>query len=80
MHPGCAKMRPESPYAIVWTQLHGEEAMVDRDRRATDPATHQPTKADMEDDASIDATPVALAWAVMRGGTHRKEPAESPPE
>jgi hypothetical protein len=56
------------------------EAMVDQDRRATDPAAHQPTKSDMEADVSIDAAPEALAWAVTRGGAHRKEPAKSPPE
>ena len=76
----CVRMRPESPYTIVWTQLHRREAMVDQDRRVSDPAAHQPTKADMEEDVAIDATPHALAWAVTRGGTHRKEPAESPPD
>ena len=54
--------------------------MVDQDLKATDPAAHQPTKADMEADVCIDATPEALACAVTRGGTHRKEPAKSPPE
>ena len=47
--------------------------MVERDLRATDPAAHQPTKADMEEDVSIDATPEALAWAVTRGGAERLE-------
>ena len=54
--------------------------MVDRDLKATDPAGHQPTKADMEEDVSIDAAPEALARAVTRGGAHRKGLAESPPE
>ena len=45
--------------------------MVDQDRRATDPTAHQPTKADMEEDVSIDAAPEALAWAVTRGGAER---------
>ena len=40
----------------------------------TDPATHQPTKADLEEDVSIDATPEALAWAVTRGGAEKRLP------
>lgn len=47
--------------------------MADRDLRATDPAAHQPTKADMEEDVAIDATPEALAWAVTQGGAERRE-------
>ena len=46
--------------------------MAGQDVRAADPATHQPTKADMEEDASIDATPEAHAWAVTRGGAERQ--------
>ena len=46
--------------------------MVDRDVKATDPAAHQPTKADV----SIDATPEVLAWAVTRGGAERREDAK----
>ena len=42
--------------------------MVEQDVKATDPAAHQPSKAEMEEDVSIDATPEALAWAVTRGG------------
>lgn len=57
---------------IVWTQLHGGEAMAERDLRVSDPAAHQPTKADMEEDVSIDATPRALAWSVTRGGAERR--------
>ena len=45
--------------------------MADRDVRATDPAAHQPTKGDTEEDVSIDATLEALAWAVTRGGAGR---------
>ena len=45
--------------------------MVAQDRRAIDPAAHQPTKADLDEDVSIDATPDALAWAVTRGGAKR---------
>ena len=47
--------------------------MAEQDVRATDPASHQPTKADMEEDVSIDATPEALACAVTRGGAERRE-------
>ena len=47
--------------------------MVDRDPTAADPAAHQPTKADLEEDVSIDATPDALAWAVTRGGAVRQD-------
>ena len=46
--------------------------MVDQDRRVSDPAGHQPTKADLEEDVAIDATPDALAWAVTRGGAERQ--------
>ena len=50
--------------------------MAEQDVRATDPAAHQPTKADMGEDVSIDATPDALAWAVLRGGAARRAPVE----
>ena len=36
------------------------------------PAAHQPSKAELEEDVSINATPEALAWAVTRGGTERR--------
>ena len=39
---------------------------------AVDPAAHQPTKADMEEDVGVDATPEALAWAVTRDGAERQ--------
>jgi len=47
--------------------------MADRDRRVSDPAAHQPTKADLEEDVSITAAPEALAWAVTRGGAERDQ-------
>ena len=47
--------------------------MAEQDVRAADPAAHQPTKAEMEEDVSIDATPEALAWAVTRGGSERQD-------
>ena len=37
------------------------------------PAAHQPSKAELEEDVSVDATPEALAWAVTRGGSERRE-------
>ena len=37
------------------------------------PAAHQPSKAELEEDVAIDATPEALAWAVTRGGAARRE-------
>ena len=43
---------------------------------AVDPAAHQPTKADMEEDVGIDAAPEALAWAVTNGGAARREDAK----
>ena len=49
--------------------------MVDRDVKATDPAAHQPTKADMDADIGVNAAPEALAWAVTRGGAERRDPA-----
>ena len=51
--------------------------MAEQDLKATDPAAYQPTKADMEEDMGVDATPKALAWAVLRGGAARKGPVES---
>ena len=36
------------------------------------PAAHQPSKAELEEDVSIDTTPEALAWAVTRGGAERR--------
>ena len=45
--------------------------MEETDVRAVDPAAHQSTKADMEEDVSIDATPGALAWSVTRDGAER---------
>ena len=47
--------------------------MVEEGMRVSDPAAHQPTKADMEAAVSIDATPKALAWAVTRGGAERRQ-------
>ena len=45
---------------------------MDRDPKAN-PAAHQPSKAELEEDVSIDATPEALAWAITRGGAERRE-------
>ena len=51
--------------------------MVEDGTRVSDPASHRPAKADMQDDASIDATPEAQAWAVTRGGAARQQDAET---
>lgn len=45
---------------------------MDRDPKAN-PAAHQPSKAELEEDMSVDATPEALAWAVTRGGAKRSD-------
>ena len=37
-------------------------------------SSYQPSKAELEEDARIDATPGALAWAVTRGGATRAKP------
>ena len=37
-----------------------------------DPAAHQPSKAELEEDVGGNATPEALGWAVTRGGTERR--------
>ena len=44
------------------------------EREPPTPAAHQPSKAEIEEDVSIDATPEALAWAVTRGRVPRREP------
>ena len=47
---------------------------MDREGRgAADPAAHQPSKAELEEDVGIDATPEALAWAVTQGGASRRK-------
>ena len=38
-----------------------------------DPSAHQPSKAELEEDVSINATPEVLAWAVTRGGAERRD-------
>ena len=53
---------------------------MERERKGVvNPAAHQPSKAGMEEDVSIDATPEALAWAVTRGGAERRDAKEVPP-
>lgn len=37
------------------------------------PATHQPTKAEMEEVIAIDGTPDEIAAAVLKGGASRKQ-------
>ena len=48
-------------------------------KRVKDPAAHQPSKAELEEDVGIDATPEALAWAVTRGGAERRDAKEPLP-
>ena len=36
------------------------------------PAAHQPSKAEFEEDVSVDATPEALARAITRGGAEKR--------
>ena len=42
-----------------------------------DAAAHQPSKKELEEDVSVNATPEALAWAVTRGGAVRLNNNES---
>ena len=42
--------------------------------RQDDPATHQPTKEEMEEVIVIDATPQEIATAMLTGGAPRREP------
>ena len=51
---------------------------MDRDSKAN-PAAHQPSKSELEEDVSIDTTPEALAWAVTRGGAVRRDPVSHDP-
>ena len=48
------------------------------DTRTKSPAaSHQPSKAEMEEAIVIDGTPDEIAAAVLRGGAPRREPAET---
>ncbi len=49
------------------------------DERVRDPAAHQPSKTELEEDASIKATPEALAWSVTRTGATRRDKTKSLP-
>ena len=50
---------------------------MDRERKGiVDPAAHQPSKTELEEDVGIDATPEALGWAVTRGGARRQKDAD----
>lgn len=44
-----------------------------------DPAAHQPSKAELEEDVAIDASPESLAWAITRVGAERREPSGPAP-
>ena len=43
------------------------------ERESPTPAVRQPSKAELEEDVSIEATPEALAWAVTRGGAEQRD-------
>ena len=43
------------------------------DSRPASAATHQPTKAEMEEVIVIDGTPEEIAAAVLRGGAPRRK-------
>ena len=47
--------------------------MAEQDAKAISPADHKPTKADIEEDVSIDTTSEAPAWAVTLGDAERLE-------
>ena len=49
-----------------------EEIRMDRDSKV-DPAAHQPSKAELEEDVGVNATPEALGWAVTRGGAEQRD-------
>ena len=44
-----------------------------KSERVPNPATHQPTKAEMEEVIEIDGTPEEIAASALRGGALRKE-------
>lgn len=46
--------------------------MVEGSTRVGDPAPHQPTNADLEQDVTFAATFDVLAWAVTRGRAERQ--------
>ena len=48
--------------------------------RQTRPATHQPSKEELEEVITINATPDQSAAAVLTGGAARREPARLAPE
>ena len=51
----------------------GEDQMNREQKANCDPAAHQPSKAELEEDVGIDATPESLAWAVTRGGAEPRD-------
>ena len=38
-----------------------------------DPDAHQPRKDELNEGVSIDATPVALSWTIIRDGSERRK-------
>ena len=49
-------------------------------KRVNDPVAHQPSKAELVEDVSIDATPEALVRAITRGGAQRLATTETKQE
>ncbi len=68
------------PYVGPSYALAEGDAMTSNAKSVNDPAAHQPTKAELEEDVCIDATPEALAWAVTRGGADRRPLTRQAPE
>ena len=42
-------------------------------QRRASPSFHQASKAELEEDVRVEASPEALAWAVTRGGADRHD-------
>lgn len=52
---------------IVWHTGPRRETMAEDATGVSDPAWHQPTKADIEEDVNLNVTPEALACAAASG-------------
>ena len=77
LHGPYTMLRVAAQQGMV-TAIIGENAMDGNRTVVHGPPAHQPSKAELEEDVGIDATPEALAWAVTRGGANRweREPSE----
>ena len=62
------------PYILCVSLCKREEGPVNScAKESRTPASHQPSKAEIEEAVSIDASPEALAWAITRGGAERRD-------